>query len=273
MLTFLTIDENRTKGFLPLRDKVLTELKSAEGIDVKHIKYIHRRGRIRWDKIKKYAGDESERLLTPESLVLPKECGLRRFECHELKARFCINTAIGVLKLLKDFKGSIKVAVFDPDGTVADSAEILLKYTQSLMVVTRMTGIYGAEAERILSESGAVLSVSKRLKSLSSAQLIVAPHRLMVQLPVEKNAVILTSAIPGVSQRCGVYYRYFFSLSEELLKLLPQGFDAEYLASALYTLKGRFDLGSIMPQAIKGEGLVHTLVSLSKYLMNISLNT
>lgn len=273
MLTFLTIDENRAKGFLPLRYKVLTELKSAEGIDVKHIKYIHRRGRIHWDKIIKLAGDESERLLTPESLVLPKESGLRRFECHELKARFCLNTAIGVLKLLKDFKGNIKVAVFDPDGTVADSADVLLRHTNNLTAVTRMTEIYGAVAERILNESGAVLSISKRLKSLSTAQLIVAPHRLMVQLPVEKNAVILSSANPGVSQRCGVYYRYFFSLSEELLKLLPQGFDAEYLASALYTLKGRFDLGSIMPQAIKGEGLVHTLVSLSKYLMNISSNT
>ncbi len=273
MLTFLTIENKHPKSFLPLRYKVFTELKSAEGVDVKHIRYIHKRGRIHWDKIVKLAGDECERLLTQESLIFPENCGLRRFECNELKARFCLNTVIGVLKLLKDFKGNVNVAVFDPDGTVADSAEVLLRHTQSLTVVTRMTGMYGAEAERILNESGAVLSVSKRLKSLSTAQLVIAPNKLMAQLPVEKNAVILTSSPPSVSQRCGVYYRYYFSLSEELLKLLPQGFDAEYLASALYTLLGRFDLGSIVPQAIKGEGLVHTLVSLSKYLMNIGSNT
>lgn len=273
MLTFLTIENNKTKGLLPLRYKISTELKSGEGVDVKHIRYIHRRGKIHWDKIKKIAGDEKNRLLISENTTLPQNSELMRFECTEFKSRLCINMAAEVLKLLKNSKAKIKVAVFDPEASVVDAMDMLLKFTESITVVTRMTGIYSAEAERILNESGAVLSISRRLKSLEGAELLIVPNKLSVLLPLDKTATILTVAPPAVSQRCGVYYKYYFTLSEELLKLLPQGFDAEYLASALYTLLGRLHFGATVPQAVKGDGAVHTLVSLSKYLTNIGSNT
>lgn len=273
MLTFLTVESKKHKSFLPLRDKVFTELKSAEGVDVRHIRYVKRKGKIRWDKIRKIAGEESSRLLTKEELVLPENCGLKRFCCYELKSRLCINMALEVLKSLKARKIKVNTAVFDPEGNIADSADVLLRHTQNLTAVTRATEIYSAQAERILNESGAVLTVSRRLKSLEDAQLVIVPCKLTVQLPLDKTAVILTVMPPSVSQRCAVYYKYYFSLSEELIKLLPMGFDAEYLASALYSLSGRFDMGSIVPQAAKGAGTAHTLVSLSKYLMNINSNT
>lgn len=273
MLTFLTVQRTQTKRLLPFRNKIFLELKSAEGVDIKHIKYIHRHGKIQWDKIRKLSGDEAKRILAKEDLPLPENSGLGRFYCLELKSRLCLNMAIEVLKNLRDFKGGFKVAIFDTDGRIADGAGALLRFTENLTVVTRMTGMYNAEAERLMQESGAVLSVSRRMKSLSDAQLIIVPQKLETQLPVEKSAVILTVAPPAVSQRCGVYYKYYFNLSEELIKLLPEGFDAEYLASALYTLCGRYDLGSLVPQATKGEGNAHTLVSLSKYLMNIGSNT
>lgn len=273
MLTFLTVEKAEAKRLLPLKNKILVENKSAEGVDVKHIKYIHRRGKISWDKIRKTSGTEAERLLAKEALDIPEGIGLRRFYCLELKARLCLNMAVEVLKGLKKSAEKIKVAVYDPDGGIADGVGAMLKYTQSLTVVTRMTGLYNAEAQRLMEESGAVLSVSRRMKSLSDAKLILAPQRLDTVLPVEKQAVLLTTAPPAVSQRCGVYYKYYFNLSEELVKLMPQGFDAEYFASALYTLCGRHDFGSVVPQATKGEGTAHTLVSLSKYLMNIAPNT
>lgn len=273
MLTFLTVEKAEAKRLLPIKKKISVELKSAEGLDVKHIRYIQRRGKIRWDKIRKLSGTEAERLLTKEELDIPEISGLRRFYCDELKARLCLNMAIEVLKSLKAFSEKIKVAVFDTEGRIADSVGAMLRFTDSLTVVTRMTGLYTAEAERLMNESGAVLSVSRRMKSLADAKLIVAPQKLETQLPLDKQAVILTVSHPAVPQRCGVYYKYYFNLSEELIKLIPEGFDAEYLASALYTLYGRYDLGSIVPQATKGEGTAHTLVSLSKYLMNIAANT
>jgi len=272
MLTFLTIENKEPKGLLPLRYKIISELKSAGGVDVKHIRYIRKRGRVRWDKIEKIAGDEKSRLLVSENTELPKESNLMRFDCTALKSRLCINFAAEVLKSLKN-KAKVKVAVFDPEASIVDAMDMLLKFTESINVVTRMTGIYSAQAERILNESGAVLSVSKRLKSLEGAELLIVPNKLGVMLPVKKSAVILTVMPPSVSQRCGVYYKYYFSLCDELLRLLPQGFDAECLASALYTLCGRIDLGATVPQAVKGEGMAHTLVSMSKYLINIGSNT
>jgi len=239
MLTFLSVEKPEKKSFLSLRNKISVEIKSADGLDIKHIKYMHRHGKIRYDKIKKLSGEETKRLLTKEDLILPESSGLRRFYCDELKSRLCLNMAIEVLKSVKSTSDKIRVAVYDPEGRIADGVGVLLRFTDNLTVVTRMTGIYGAEAQRIMDESGAVLSVSRRMKSMSDAKLIVAPAKLKTQLPVGKDAVILTVASPAISQRCAVYYKYYFALSEELIKLLPEGFDAEYLASALYTFCGR----------------------------------
>ncbi len=271
MLTFLTVEKAESK-LLPLRHKIYTELKTSGGVEVKHIKCVHRRGKIPYDKIRKLSENAGERLLTKEDLILPEESKLRRFYCTELSERLCLNMATEVLKELKAFSDKIKVAVFDPDARIADGVGAILKFTQSLTVVTRMTGVYGAEAERIMNESGAVLNISRRMKSMENAKLVIVPDKLKTQLPLGKDAVILTVAPPAVSQKGVVYYKYYFTLSEELTTLLPKGFDSQYFASALYTLLGRFDLGSIVPQATKGDFNTHTLVSLNKYLTNICRN-
>ncbi|MBQ7385527.1 MAG: hypothetical protein IJW04_03350 [Ruminococcus sp.] len=271
MLTFLTVEKAESK-LLPLRHKIYTELKTSGGIQVKYIKCIHRRGKIPYEKIRRISENQSDCLLTKEDLILPQESKLRRFYSAELSERLCLNMTIAVLKELKASSDNIKVAVFDPEARIADGVGAILKFTQNLTVVTRMTGVYGAEAERIMNESGAVLNVSRRMKSLENAKLVVAPYKLKTQLPLGKDAVILTVAPSAVSQKGTVYYRYYFTLSEDLKSLLPQGFDAEYFSSALYSLLGRFDLGSIVPQATKGDFNTHTLVSLNKYLTNICRN-
>lgn len=273
MLTFLTVERAEKRSFLPRRNKIAEELKSAGGIDVRHIRCIHRHGRLPYEKIARLCGSEAGRLLTLETLELPEETGLRRFYCDELRVRLSLNMGIEILKGLKELSDRVRVGVYDPQGRLADGIDGLLRFTESLTVVTRMTGIYGAEAERILNESGAVFNLSRRMKSLEKAKLVIAPEQLKAPLPLSGDAVILTTAPPAVSQGCAVFFKYFFNLSEELIKLLPQGFDAEYLASALYTLCGRYDLGSVVPQATKGSGEAHTLVSLTKYLMNITSNT
>jgi len=272
MLTFLTVEKASNRKFLPLRNKIFEEIKSAEGLEVKHIRYIQRSKKVNFEKIAKACGEEAKRLLVKEDVFLPDNMGLKRFYCDELKSRLCLNMAIKILEDIKTEKG-INVAVYDPEGRIADGVGGLLKFTESLTAVTRMTDIYNAEAMRLMEESGAVLNASRRMKSLSKAQLIVAPLKLSAQLPVEKSAVILSVAKPAVAQRCAVYYKYYFNLSESLFKLLPEGFDAEYFASALYTLYGRYDLGSYIPQAVKGGSAAHTIVSLSKYLTNIASNT
>lgn len=271
MLTFLTIDKPETLIF-PIRSKVSAEVKSVGGVNARYIKCIHRRGRIPFEKIRKISGNQCNCLLTKEDLILPEDSGLRRFYSSELFARLCLNMALKMLKELHKSADSIKVAVYDPEGAVADGVGVLLKFTKSLTVVTRMTGIYSAEAERIMNESGAVLNVSKRMKSLENAKLIIAPQKLKSMLPVGRDAVILTIAPPAVSQKCAVYYKYFFTLTDELKNLCPEGFENSYIASALYTLLGRYDIGSIVPLATKGDFGTQTLVSLNKYLMNISLN-
>lgn len=273
MLTFLIVDKVSGAGIFSLKRKIRTEIKSSGGIDVRYIKCSLKGRKINWDKIRKLCSDDADRLLCSKELNIPEGKGIRRFCCNELKIRLSLNMAIEALSRCKGSAESIRVAVYDPDAVVADGVGAMLKYTDSLTVVTRMTGIYRAEAERIMDESGAVLNVSKSIRSLSTAQLVVAPLKLSTVLPLDKTSVVLTCEEPACAQRCIVLSSYYFQLDNELALLLPKGFESEYFASALYTLCSRFELGSLVPLAAKGVGCEHTLVSLPKYLMNIALNT
>lgn len=272
MITFLTVDKAR-RAFLPFGNKIREEVKTSGGLSVKHISCICRGSKIPWGKIEKLSGNEAGRLLMKDDAEIPKGIAVRRFQSDELKSRLCLNMAAEVLKTSAGSEKSPKVAVFDPEGRIADGVGALLKFTDRLTVVTRMADIYSAEAQRLMEECGAVLNVSRRMKALTEAHLVVAPLRLSLQLPSLKEGVILTTLPPAVNQRSAVYFRYYFDLGKELMEMVPQGFDAEYFASALYTLCSRFELGSVIPQATKGNGTDHTLLSLSKYLMNIASNT
>ncbi len=273
MLTILSVEKPKKKGVFFLGNKVYVEEKEAQGIRVKHIRYIHRTRKIRWDKIRKLALEESDRLLVSEELELPETSGLMRFKSYALKERLCLNTATAVLEFIKRQRQKLRVAVYDPEGIMIDSAEALLKFADTITVVTRMTGFYSAEAQRILEERGAVLKVSKSLKSFESAQLVVAPEKLRAVLPVSKQAVVLTVEKPGVPQRCRVYTDYDFALSKEMEALVSGEIGKVYFASALYALYRRFELGSVVPEAVVGEGVSHTPESLAKYLINICENT
>lgn len=273
MLTFLTVEKPKKRAISFLKNKVYVEEKEAQGIRVKYIRCVQRNKKIPWDKIKKLCGEEADRLLVSKELVLPEGSGLMRFESFALEERFCLNSAIEVLKIIRSQRRKVKVAVYDPDGIIADGMEALLGFADSVTAVTRMTGIYSAEAERIMDERGAVLKVSKGLRALESAQLVVAPKKLRTLLPLSKQAVVLTVEKPQICQKCRVYSRYDFEFSEELESLIPQGFDKVYFASSLYTLCRRFDLGSVVPEAMEGEGVKHNPESLAKYLINICKNT
>lgn len=273
MLTFLTVEKPKKKSVFFLRNKVYALEKETQGIRVKYIRYVQRAGRIRWDKIRKLCSDESDRLLSPKELIFPKNSGLMRFESFGLRERLCLNASIEVLRIVRSQKRKIRVAVYDPEGIIADSAEMLLKYADRVAAVTGMTGIYSAEAQRIMDERGAVLTVSRNPGVLSTADLVVAPAVLREVLPLKKQAVLLTVGEPQVYQKCRVFFGYDFKVSEDLENLVPEGFEKMYFMSALYTLCRRFDLGSVVPEEIAGECVKHTPESLAKYLINICENT
>ena len=272
MITFLTVEKAMRK-FPPFGNRISADVKTSGGLSVKHIKCLCRGKKVPWNRIGNMSGNEADRLLISEDVELPRDGVVRRFASDELKSRLCLNMATELLKLLAESGTQVKVAVYDPEARIVDGVGVLLRFTDKLTVVTKMTDIYSAEAQRLMEECGAVLNVSRRMKALTEAKLIVAPLMLKSLLPSTADGLILTSCRPAVSQRSAVYYKYYFDLGEQLKSLIPQGFDAQYFASALYTLCSRFELGSIIPQAAKGDGCDHTVVSMSKYLMNIGSNT
>ena len=270
MLTLLSVNKDLSFMGRFKRNKIKLTYDTLQGADIRCIECVLRHKDSCWRRIRKLCGEESENVLCGERLELPRDVNITRFAGDELRSRLSLNMAIEILKLCSETGKAVEVSVYDPDGRIADGVYAMLKFTDTVNVVTNRTELYSAEAERIMAEQGAVLRVSRRMKSLSSSHLIVAPLALRTQLPCEKTAVILSTLPPLVSQKCALYYKYYFESGEEFKKFTSEGFDAEYLASALYSLCGRFDLGSLVPQATKGVGVSHTLISLVKYLINIA---
>jgi len=270
LLTLLSVNKDSSPMGRFKRNKIRLTYGALLGADIRLIECILRHEGAGLKRIRSLCGEDAGTVLYSEELQLPEDAKIKRFASDELRSRLCLNMAIEMLKLCSQTDKEVKVSVYDPDGRIADGVSAMLKFAETVNVVTHRTELYSAEAERIMTERGAVLGVSRRMRSLSSSHLIVAPLALKTRLPCEKTAVILSTLPPLVPQKCALYYKYYFDLGEEFRKYTELGFDAEYLASALYTLCGRFDLGSVVPQATKGAGESHTLVSLAKYLINIA---
>ncbi len=272
MLTILSVDRADKNKLFPIFGRLRTEQKNLAGEEVRFINFTRRRGKIHWKKIESVLGDDKT-VLCREGLEIPESSHIRRFDCNELRIRLCLNMALAAMEMVRDKAGRIKVGIYDPCGKIADSTEAFFKFTDSVTVVTKAVDLYTVEADRIMQEQGAHLRVTKRLLSIENVHLVISPDIIKCRLPLKKQSVILTTDKPMVSQNCTLLSKYYFVLENGVSDLLPEGIDTEYFASALYTLCRRYYLGSLVPMAAKGTGAEHTLVSLSKYLINIASNT
>ncbi len=271
MLTVLTIDDRTYKG-------KLTKLFSAvswnslkvqvcqEPVKITHLEYINRRGKINWNKIGKYSREDRGGLLYSGKLPLPDNAGIKLFEPVELRQRLCSNMALSALEIMKDVPKKLRVGLYDPEGEFADLPEHFLKFTDNLIVVTKNYRVYSEQADRLLFEKGAVLSVSPHVSLLSTCGLIVSPSPLDISFTPMSSAVVLTCHKPSVSLACRVYYKYSFRLENSLEKLKPQDLDTEVFAGGLYSLCGMYALGSLIPLVCTGDTDTQTALSLRRYL-------
>ncbi|MGN0452651.1 MAG: hypothetical protein ACI4GZ_02495 [Ruminococcus sp.] len=183
MLTVLTLESRhsgssgsklkRLAAFNTLRVKE----RSEGNLKVRHIRYIDRRGKVNWKRIKRAAVKGSP--LVYSGSVLPnREASLELFSPLEYRSRLCENMALTVLESMKSVPKGLKVGVYDPKGDSADLCRHILRYTDNLVAVTANSKLYEAKAEEIMWETGATLVFSRRPMALNSCGLIIAPHLL-----------------------------------------------------------------------------------------------
>lgn len=270
MLTSLYINNKEYNGGLQklfgrLRgDKIKVEVRQAGNIELKCVEYINRSDKVNFKKLDKLIGAQRNRLLCSPDTKLPKSQGFRRFKSYDYTRRLCTNTAITLLSSLKG--ADISVGLLDIDASFAALPQYLLKYTDTVVVVTNEYDIYSEVAENILGDTGAPLRLSKTVRSLELCDLIIAPKGLTHDINPKPDAVVLTDSKPLKNMDCSVIYGYDISLPEKLETLCPDSLDKTYFAGALYTMGRVHQLGAVVPQFLKSKDDIHTVSSLIKLL-------
>lgn len=252
-------------------DSMKVELRCADDIKHKHIEYINRSGKVNFKKIDKEVKAQRNRLLCNKNTPLPKNSGYKRFCSKEFEYRLCTNLAISILCRLKI--NNLNVGVLDVDASFTSLLKYLLKYTDSVVVVSGETDIYKEVGEQLLNELGAPIRISKSLRSLENCDLIIAPKGVPNNAVIKADSVVLTTKKPQKHFDSTVVYEYRIELEEPLSKLCPECLSQVYFASALYTMCHLYKLGSSVPTLCITENKVHTPSSLKVLVQNIADKT
>lgn len=267
MFTVLSIDKRVYSGIFKriIRKLPLNSLRvqrvAGEGYSFWRVEYLSRNGKVNLKKISKiikrvgkpvvYSGDEH----VPFDTFVPTE----------LRGRLCSNMALEVLCVMEQVPRNMKIGIYDPQGDFTDLPEHLLKYSDNLVVVTKNHRVYREEASRLMSETGAVLRISRNVYSLEKCSLIIAPDVIKEKFMPDPRTIVLTCAEPQVSLCCRVYYRYSFRLSKDFDLLRPESTDTEAFGGALYSLCRIYGIGSLTPFMCVNRYDSQTTLSLRKY--------
>lgn len=271
MMTALQIEEHE-KGWLRFfrRNRIRVEHRYCDAATLKCVTYEHFRGKVSWMSIDRFVKAQRNRVLCAPDTELPPKSGYKRFESSALSRRMCENTALYLLRNMKDC--AIKVVLVDESGDCAGLCEYLADYCDPVTVLSTAAPIYAAQAEYLLNEKGASLKLCHDKSCLNDADLIIAPERLKEQLPCPANALILTGEKSGAMQNAATIYDYFFDLPQKFRELCPAFLDEMYFASALYTMAGARELGSEVFTRC-GDGVtIHSRASLTDVLKKRVLN-
>lgn len=263
MMTALHIEEHDGGFFRFLhRNRIRVEHRYCDSAQLKCVTYEHYRGRVGWTGIDRFVKAQRNRVLCSPDLLLPQECGYKRYVSHALSRRMCENAALYLLRTVE--ARGIKVVLIDNSGDSVGLTENLSDFCDPVYVVTTATDIYAAQAEYLLNEKGAALRICRDSACLRDVDLIVAPEQITDTLFCPHDALILTGETPAVSQNTTAVYEYFFDLPQKYRELCPDFLTEMYFASALYAMAGVRELGAELFTRCGDGVILQTRQSLSQ---------
>lgn len=251
---------NKVRG-----DKIVTEISNVGGVALRDVTYIKRSGKINFEKLSCALG-ETRNILCCEGVTLPE--GFVRFENREFTSLLSINLGVFILSELKKAGEDLPVGFYDPDGLYSEHLSRLSRYNNNLIVVTDDTEQYDAISEKILDDSGAVVSVTDNRLRLTDCRLIIVPEGVSEPLATLGNTVVLSGKKPAVSLSGVCYYDYSMRTPDSFSQLKPPRFSAVYFSGALYSLARQYELGSVVPASCSNREFSQTPASLVKYLVS-----
>ena len=273
VITVLSVKLPEAKGRLDKltrrlrRDKLDISIREARGVCLKHITYTGYNGKICLERADKIIGAQRAQLVCSDKLVFPENCGYKRFCSREFSVRLCTNMALSVLSAC-GCAAKIKLGIYDINGDSCDFLYHALEYCSDVTIFTKNIGAYRCVADRALDELGAASVITTNPGELSGCDFAVAVQPVEHELGLSANTIVLTVAEPRAKIGGRVYYRYHFRMPNGFDAIKPPDLDEEYFCSALYTLGGQYQLGSIVPLVCRGFQSSQTVKSLCESLRN-----
>ncbi|MEE0265896.1 MAG: hypothetical protein UD936_09755 [Acutalibacteraceae bacterium] len=270
MLTALTIkDYSVKKGRFGLfkRDKTNLEVVEYNGVRIVHIIYSKYSKNINWNKIRELAGNEKNNILCSADIAIPEDCGIKRYSTNTLKERISENTALEVIRRCSEGCNSLKVGLYDPHADKKDLIPSLIKYTDSITVVTNAADEYYQVYKQTIADTGAVLMLKQSVSALKGCNIVIAPQRIKVKLPVDDTTVVFTSSKPAICQSGRVFTSYVVILNESYKEIKPHSLSDEYFAQALYDKGKQYRLGTLLPILCISEAVNSTIDEISRFIL------
>ena len=241
-------------------DKIKSAVVRGGGITINQLTYYSRSGKIKPNKLLRATGDETI-LLAAENVILPE--GITRFSSNRFSERLCVNMALGTLRRMKNPE-DLTLGIFDPEAHSPDLLFEALKLCRNPVAVTFDLLPYDRIRRIALSKLGASAVITRQTSELINCDFIIAPTKICAYIPIKKNAVLLTASKPYIRLFGDIYYGYTVNLPAEFDRIKPDGLSAEYFGSAMYTLCGFYQLGSLVPLSCYGESGGQTVSSLAE---------
>ena len=251
MLAALDIREAEASGLLfrlhsAFRPyEIKTKIKKRGKVSVMYISYFRNRGKVRSDRIvSRIPAVCCEKILCDDSDIL-KGTRFERFEDDTLKKTMLFNFAVKVLS--EADSRNLRVGLYDPSAEYPSFAKKLISSVPSLTIVTEQPRFYENESLRLEKLIGASYTVGNEPAMLSPCDVIAAPDRIDIPLPIRNGAVVFTYGAPLVSVKGIVIKDYKADCPQRYKSLIPEGKDTAYFMSAFYTLCGAKELGTLVP--------------------------
>lgn len=207
------------------------------------------------------AGNLAGRMLLPGDVVLPPDCPLARFDTESYRTLLLFS---GVRRLL--FEGirqndpqAMRVGLYDPAGRCAAAALRLLRYTESVRILTGRLSAYAHYSRKALEMYGVEFIFSRDPYVLDGCSAIVAPFG-MDGGALPSKTILFSGRADDVA----------FTLNGDCITLpapleaqRPPGIDRLDFAAALHS-SARFPaLSALIPHSFSRNGKLFSLKSIA----------
>ncbi len=237
--------------------EIRTEIKSQENLQIMNIRYIRKRGEIRFRKIYELCSGRMKTVLCSKNISL-EHTYLIRFSDIDYKKIILGNYICYLIEKSNISSSDLKIGFYDPYGENSLLLQRLLKYTSNILVVSDMLRFYENEAERISKETGASVIVSNDISDLSKYSFLAAPCIIEKSINIGTDGIIFTAAPPLCNVSGTVITDYHTLIPKEFSMLKPDDIDETYFLAALFSLCSVSSLSEIVPVSCGNENEVFT---------------